>query len=148
MERRHRNRLPIVIAIIAAVLSLALTGCGDDSIVTDSGQGSTEKVELASVFNGFRYYGACGNESVVAGETRFYPVLPEDQGSIDVSRYPVDLDDTSVEGLAPLQRVAEPGPGDDVGTMLVYVDGLARFESDSGRVIWLTDEEQTYNWEC
>ena len=26
--------------------------------------------------------------------------------------------------------------------------GNARFQSDSGRVVWLTDEEQTYNWVC
>jgi hypothetical protein len=32
--------------------------------------------------------------------------------------------------------------------MIVYADGLARFESASGRVIWLTDDEQTYNWVC
>jgi hypothetical protein len=32
--------------------------------------------------------------------------------------------------------------------MIVYIDGNARFQSDSGRVVWLTDEEQTYNWVC
>jgi hypothetical protein len=30
----------------------------------------------------------------------------------------------------------------------VYSDGFARFESDSGWIIWLTDQEQTYGWEC
>ena len=32
--------------------------------------------------------------------------------------------------------------------MIVYSDGMARFESDSGRVIWLTDREHRYNWVC
>ena len=37
----------------------------------------------------------------------------------------------------------------DVGTVVVYVDGIARFVSDSGNLDrWLTSEEQTYPWEC
>jgi hypothetical protein len=32
--------------------------------------------------------------------------------------------------------------------MILYTDGMARFESDSGRIIWLTDEEQSYRWVC
>jgi hypothetical protein len=44
--------------------------------------------------------------------------------------------------------VAPPGPGDDIGTMIVYSDGFARFESDSAWIIWLTDQEQAYGWEC
>jgi hypothetical protein len=32
--------------------------------------------------------------------------------------------------------------------MIVYVDGPARFESDSGWVIWLTGQEQTCGWVC
>ena len=39
-----------------------------------------------------------------------------------------------------------PGPGDDIGVMVIYADGMARFESKSGRVIWLTSDERIYNW--
>jgi hypothetical protein len=44
--------------------------------------------------------------------------------------------------------VAPPGPGDDIGTLIVYSDGMARYESDSGTVEWLTTEVHTYNWVC
>ncbi|MFW2332274.1 hypothetical protein, partial [Ilumatobacter sp.] len=82
--------------------------------------------------------------------TVFYPlptepsdhVVPGLAEAIDESRYPIPAD------LAGVVRVAPPGPGDDIGTMIVYSDGFARFESDSGWIIWLTDQEQTYGWEC
>jgi hypothetical protein len=81
---------------------------------------------------------------VTVGTTTYYPLLPRQRNRIDETRYPRE------DGGAPSghMRVAPPGPGDDVGTMIVYTDGMARFESDSGNVIWLTDEEQTYNWVC
>jgi hypothetical protein len=50
-------------------------------------------------------------------------------------------------GFAP--RVAEPGPGDDVGTLVVWADGVARWVSDSGNLdVWLIAEELTYDWVC
>jgi len=41
-----------------------------------------------------------------------------------------------------------PGPDDATGTLAVYSNDIARFESDRGRVIWLTTDERTYNWVC
>ena len=71
-------------------------------------------------------------------------MLPRQRRQIDESRYPIN-DDAAPSGL---MGVAPPGPGDDVGTMILYAGGMARFESDSGRVIWLIDQQQTYNWLC
>ncbi len=31
---------------------------------------------------------------------------------------------------------------------VVYADGLARFESESGMVTWFSQEVHQYNWEC
>jgi hypothetical protein len=39
-------------------------------------------------------------------------------------------------------RVVDPGPGDDIGTLTVWADGVARWESDSGNLAtWLVDDE-------
>jgi hypothetical protein len=46
-------------------------------------------------------------------------------------------------------RVAPPGPGDDIGTLVVWAVGVARWVSDSGVLdVWLIDDEVTYNWVC
>ena len=46
-------------------------------------------------------------------------------------------------------RVPAPGPGDDVGTLVVWADGVGRWTSDSGDIdVWVVDEELTYNWVC
>jgi hypothetical protein len=98
---------------------------------------------LAS-FDDFSYYGACGNEPVDVHGTTYYPLFPEELAALDQSRYRSD-DAGAPAGFA---RVAPPGPGDDIGTIVLFSDGIARFESDSGRVIWLSVEEHTYNWVC
>ena len=46
-------------------------------------------------------------------------------------------------------RVPNPGPGDDVGTLVVWADGVARWVSDSGKIdVWMIDDEITYMWVC
>lgn len=148
-----------------SVLMLA-TACGSDDDKDSGGAPSTAvestvaspttsaTIEIADVHENFQYYGACGNETVKVEATTFYPVHRDDVRSIDKSQYPVEgpsarpgPSETTADA-AGFARVAPPGPGDDLGTMVVYSDGMARFESKSGRVIWLTDEEQTYNWVC
>jgi hypothetical protein len=99
-------------------------------------------IEVVDVFEGVDYYGACGNETVVVDGTQLYPLLPIELDHLDESMYPLPGER---EGMA---RVMPPGPGDDVGTMVLYSDGVARFQSDSGRVIWLTQESRVYNWVC
>jgi hypothetical protein len=135
---------------LLAVAAVSMTlGCASGGDPVASSPASTEvstrgPVGIAKVVHDFEYYGACGNETVRVGRRAFYPVLPRQRRQIDPSNYPHDSD-VSPSGL---MRVAPPGAGDDIGTMIVYTDGMARFESASGRVIWLTDDEQTYNWVC
>ena len=109
----------------------------------------SELPEVAAVYERVEYYGACGNETVTVEGVTYYPILNEDLEQVELDRYPLVgavLGIVGSLGVAP--QVAPPGPGDDIGDMIVYTDGTARFESDSGWVIWLTDQEQTYTWEC
>ena len=113
-------------------------------------------VEIAAVYERVAYYGACGNETVTVDGVTYYPLFneayprPDGAGrALDLDRYPIVGAVLGMRGaLTAALRVAPPRPGDDIGDLIVYVDGTARFESDSGWVIWLTDREQTYNWEC
>lgn len=122
----------------------------------DTIQPGPVSVEVAAVCEQVRYSGACGNETVVVGGTTYYPILyeassrPDGQATpIDLGRYPVVGALVGIFGSVGAVPVVAPlRPGDDIGEMIVYVDGTARFESDSGRVIWLTDREQTSGWEC
>ena len=55
----------------------------------------------------------------------------------------------SPAGFGGLARVMEPGPGDDVGTLVIWADGVARFVSDSGDLTaWMVTDEITYDWVC
>jgi hypothetical protein len=92
------------------------------------------------------FYGPCGDNSVDAFGTTYYQMYAGEIEALDESRYP----HAEGEANAPSEfaRVAPPGPGDDTGTLIVYSDGMARYESDSGIVEWLTTEEHTYNWVC
>ena len=111
---------------------------------------------LEAVHERVEYYGACGNETVTVDGVTYYPLFneayprPDGAGrSLDLDRYAIVGGVLGMRAASPAApRVAPPGPGDDIGDMIVYVDGTARFESDSGWVIWLTTDEQTYNWEC
>ena len=146
---------------------LVLAACGDtgdapgNTAPTDTKPvvttvAPTSEVAIAAVFERVEYYGACGNETVTVGGVTYYPVLNEQYPGNnegfpvpDLDRYPLVGTLLGMFGsFAAAPRVAPPGPGDDIGDMIVYVDGIARFESDSGWVIWLTDQEQTYGWVC
>ncbi|MBN2176583.1 MAG: hypothetical protein JW722_02890 [Demequinaceae bacterium] len=80
-----------------------------------------------------------------------------DAPPVDESQYPtiVDLvtgdlyqEESAVTAGLDLPRLIPPGPGDDIGTVIVYSDGMARFESRSGNVAWLTREVQEYGYVC
>lgn len=126
--------------ISAAVLAFALAGC----VGTAATGGSVVEV-LPEV----DYHYACGNEVLELPDGRdFYPLL--DQQDVDPALY-------QEQATAPRALVASivltapaPGdiPGDDVGTLTVFDDGIARFESSIGTVAWLTEDEVTYGFVC
>jgi hypothetical protein len=113
-----------------------------------------EVVAITGIVRDVEYYPACQNSSVTIDERLWWPVpgpewrglpglLAEYEAIISVERQdPVD----PAAGIR--TRVPGPGPGDDIGTLFIYADGYARFITDNGLGIWLTTDEQTYNWVC
>lgn len=160
-QGRHLARSCLVGAAV-----LALMGCGDTG--TSSGAGATptgttaspvettDPVELSvlQVVEDVRFYPACGNEVVEVDGVTWYQLLPEERDGLDRTHVP----DASAAGLpaaladvvpAALLAIPAPGPGDDVGTLWIFSDGLAFWEADSGTLrAWLTQEERTYDWVC
>ncbi len=113
-------------------------------------------VAVVGVFEGVLAYPACGNEPFTHQGVTWYPVAPVGGDPMDA-----DLRDRleailAVERETPdtfhagqFARVPAPGPGDDVGTLVVWADGVGRWTSDSGDIdVWVVDEELTYNWVC
>ena len=48
-----------------------------------------------------------------------------------------------------VRRVVAPGPGDDVGTLVIYKNDLAYWQADSGDLhTWLTNQKLEYGWAC
>lgn len=114
------------------VLLVALVGCGGPTLDPDA--------SVVEVLEDVEYYYACGNEVLVLPDGRaFYPYVDQPV---------VDRDALGLTTASVVLAVADPGPGDDTGTLTVYDDGTARWVSDSGIRAWLTAEEQTYNWDC
>ena len=133
---RWRWVLVVVVAVVAlggvalwANLNVAPTPSGYSS--------ATENVQ---------FYPACGNESLTAGRTTWYPVERDDWPAPSVQAAAA----SGGRGIAAgVHRVAAPGPGDDVGTLYVYPGGRAYWVSESGNLdTWLTVVPQTYNWVC
>jgi hypothetical protein len=144
---------------LVGLLVLAACGDADETLGSASGSGP---IEIVTIHEAVEYYGACGNETLTVDDVTYYPVhnetYPGNNESFpkpDFDRYPVVgsvvgtlVGVVGLVGMSASPRVPAPGPGDDVGELIVYADGIARFESESGWVIWLTDEEQTYGWVC
>ena len=130
-------------AVAVVLLTLVGSACGGSDGAAD------EPVEIVEIVDDVSYYPGCSNEPVEIAGTTWYPV-PE-WGDDTAKLYGeitsvVRQDSATPQGFAP--DVATPGPGDDAGTLVVYADGYGRYETDSGKVTWLTTEEQTYNWIC
>ncbi|MFX0538576.1 hypothetical protein ACQBAT_13435 [Ornithinimicrobium sp. Y1847] len=83
-----------------------------------------------------------------AAAVRGLPSLAVDQPAMP------HLISAGAPGFAPmsgmtLPTIPAPAPGDDVGTVTIFTDGIAHFVSDSGELErWLTTEEREYGWVC
>jgi len=99
------------------------------------------------------YYPACRNEALTVDGVKWSPYqvlntqdLPTDPLSEAPSPSPVSGLDVVAE---PVGAVVPPGPGDDVGTLVIYENDLAYWESDSGELrTWLTNRDIMYSWAC
>ena len=147
----------ISMLLVSIVGVAGLTACGSDGdgASTDPSTPLSTLPEpsgpqVVTVLDDVDYYGACGNEILTTDEGTFYPLSSDEVDALDVDEYPGKAaGDAEPAGLVAAPRmVAPPGPGDDVGTLVIYSDGIARFESDSGTLRWLTDEPREYNFVC
>lgn len=113
-------------------------------------------VEIVGVFEGVGFYPACGNEPLLHDGTWWYPIVRSPHDPIDEhlqdridEALAAEREPSPVVGAQGFARVAPPGPGDDLGTLVVWDDGVARWVADSGTLdVWMIDEEITYNWVC
>ena len=114
-------------------------------------------VPIVGTYDGVSFYPACGTEVLDHEGVTWYTLAHDGAQATDpefakrlsllaaVDREPSPV--SGVNGFA--VRVAEPGPGDDIGTLVVWDDGVARFVSDSGDLdVWLVDDELEYTWVC
>lgn len=159
----------VCVAAITSVTVLLVGGCGDASREATPG-GSAAPRTVVQVHEDVAFYPACGNEVLELASITWYQLLPDEQRSLreeqenETSMGPASPGTFTMvrSSVRPAQAprlvlthgrnvpaVVAPGPGDDIGDVTVFADGLALFESDSGDLTtWLTQEERTYNWEC
>jgi len=152
------------------VATIALVGaCGDDAAdptptvaPADTAAASHSPatapgsvVPLVSVEDAVAFYPACGNETLEHDGVTWSPIvhvgsepMPELRRLLD-EVLAVEREPWPFEGSHGLARVAPPGPGDDVGTLAIWADGVARWRSDSGTLdVWMVDDEVEYRWVC
>ncbi|MEO6651700.1 MAG: hypothetical protein ABIP17_03480, partial [Ilumatobacteraceae bacterium] len=109
-------------------------------------------VALVGVHQDVEFYPACMNEPTTMAGTTWYPVA--EWGNDELADLYATITSvvreqpTGPAGFAGVPRVVAPGPGDDVGTLTVWADGVAHFVSLSGLDAWLVDDELSYNWVC
>jgi hypothetical protein len=115
-----------------------------------------QRVAVVEVLDGVEAYPACGNEPFTYRGVTWYPIAhvgfdPFDPRLKDrlerVLGVERNMPDTP--RVSQFARVPAPAPGDDVGTLIVWEDGVGRWTSDSGALdVWVTVEEVTYSWVC
>ena len=161
------------VSVAAALVGLTLTGCGATdpagtlpppspatslvpaTTTSTTAPRTTAPVPIVAVHEGVAFYPACGNETLRFDGVTWYQLNHYDgydeeyaaiyQAFADAEREPSPVGVR--RGFAP--AVVAPGPGDDVGTLVIWADGVARWVSDSGDLdVWMVDDEITYNWAC
>ena len=155
---------------LGLVCALCIAGCSSDG--ASSPAAATTKpttpatvaspttmpdaVVIAGVYPGVLAYPACGNEPFDHLGVTWYPLFSEgfDPMTDDLQErvdevIAVQRESSPVRGVHGLMRVPAPGPGDSIGTLVVWADGVARWVSDSGDLdVWLVDEPISYSWVC
>lgn len=143
MRNHLHHRVRGTAALCGAALLLATSACSGDG--DGPGTEVVTQVRVVETVEDFAYYNPCANEPVQVGQQTFYPLLQDEIADLDRELYVAEEQGSPLTGML---RVAPPGPGDDVGTMTLYEDGVARYVADSGDESWFDDQERTYNWVC
>ena len=158
---RTRDRASAVglLGLGAISCSIAFAGCGTDDEAPVASQSAATvtapPVEIVSVYEAVEFYPACGNETLQHQGLTWYPLKPPGIEELDADVQPlldevlaVERENSPVSGVRGL-RVVAPGPGDDLGTLVVWADGVARWVSDSRDLdVWMIDDPVRYVWEC
>lgn len=156
---------PLRTLALAVALAAMLVGCASQARgPLDGGAGPYNlgtPGAVVSVTKDVRYYPACGNEILTFEGRQWYIFTPANSGDFPTASLATTSAPTTgalgmvdgsggAGGIAmSVHRVVAPGPGDDVGTLVIYENDLAHWESDSGRLSrWLTAREMHYNWAC
>lgn len=145
-------------------LALLLGACAQGAQGAQVGSGSDtggpwgSPGEATAVYEHVTYYPACGNEVLIFDGTSWYPIDASEDPDFPAPRsFPLPTLDAKADASAlsdfvvasELTAVAPPGPGDDSGTLVLFHDGYAYWQSDSGLIArWLTDQQQEYNFVC
>jgi hypothetical protein len=156
-ERESRECLVLWWLVIACV-AVGWACDSKDPQTADTGGTTSSRtpVALVAVYEDVAFYPACGNETLHHQGVAWYPIVqvgfqpmaPElqDLGDAVLAVERERWTSRDPQGLA---RVGIPGPGDDVGTMAVWADGVGRWASDSGRLdVWMVDDKVEYSWVC
>lgn len=116
---------------------------------------TTMSVPIVAVHADVAFYPACGNETLTFEGVTWYQLkqfdgYDDEYAEIYQTFAHADREASPVagwRGFAP--GVVAPGPGDDIGTLVIWADGVARWVSDSRDLdTWMVDDEITYNWDC
>ncbi|WP_062205472.1 hypothetical protein [Demequina salsinemoris] len=123
------------------------TGDASDGISLDGRGDHGVPGDVLEADEDVSYYPACGNEVLRRDGVAWYPFTPTNLDAFPDD--PLAVTASTESSAVVLPAVVAPGPGDDTGTLVIYVGELAYWESDSGDLAtWLTMDEIQYAWEC
>lgn len=143
------------LCLIAVGVLVACAPLGPTSASSEIKAGPTG--DVVEVVENVGYYPACGNELIEVNGVAWFPFTPTDDSPLPDDPFAATLGgEAAADGgsgigvmTAALSAVAPPGPGDDMGTLVIFENDLAYWGSDSGNLeTWLTRNELTYNWAC
>lgn len=132
---------------------MGLGGCASSSgrpVTWDGEYDFGAPGEAISVTADVPFYPACGNEVLSWDGRDWYPFTPSNPDAFpDPTLDILPTIEGWPSGGASVAMVAAPGPGDDVGTLVVYENDLAYWVSDSRDLdTWMTNTNLTYSWLC
>ncbi|NTV39233.1 MAG: hypothetical protein HGA51_04650 [Demequinaceae bacterium] len=142
--------------VVAVACGLVLGGCaqqGADPHAWGTKYDYGTPGAVAATYSGVAYYPACGNEVLTFEGHKWYPYKPANAKDLPADPLAEVASPSPAASVAlvtgPVGAVVAPGPGDDVGTLVVYKRDLAYWESDSGTLsTWLTARKIEYSWVC
>lgn len=144
-------RLPNRIAVVTMVLALA--GCALSGAKSVDPQGTYDfgtPGSVESTLTGVDYDPTCGNETLQGDGRTWFPFTPSNADEFPDPALEIL---PMIDGLRAAGTSGETGEASeapyDVGTLVIYENGLAYWVSDSRAYdTWLTNRELDFTWLC